>query len=117
MKIFKNEINGVKFTIVCEVWQTKNAWGHVAKLLENDVEIGFYKLSFISLPVVENYRLIIQCLINEVKKRAEKAVINVFLNAKGYKRMTANRFFALTPFLQNDKKYMLYNELFKIYNF
>lgn len=117
MKIFKNEINGVKFTIVCEVWQTKNAWGHVAKLFENDVEIGFYKLSFISLPVIENYRLIIQCLINEVKKRAEKTALTAFLAAKGYKRMTANRYFELTFYLQHDKKYMLYNELFKIYNF
>lgn len=116
MKIFKNEINGVNFTIVCEVWQTKNAWGHVAKLLENDVEIGFYKLSFISLPVIENYRLIIQCLINEVKKRAEIAVKKNFLDVKGYKRMTANRFFELISYLQQDKKYMLYNDLFNIYN-
>lgn len=115
MKIFENEINGVKFKIVCDVWQTGSSWGHVAKLFENDAEIGQYKIKF-SQPVVENYRLIIQCLTNEVKKRAEKAVINVFLNAKGYKRMTANRYFALTPFLQNDKKYMLYNDLFKIYN-
>lgn len=116
MKIFKNEINGVNFTIVCEVWQTKNAWGHVAKLLENDVEIGFYKLSFISLPVVENYRLIIQCLIDEVKKHAEIAVKKNFLDVKGYKRMTANRFFELISYLQQDKKYMLYNDLFNIYN-
>ena len=54
MKIFKNEINGVNFTIVCEVWQTKNAWGHVAKLLENDVEIGFI-----------NYLLLV-CLLSKI---------------------------------------------------
>lgn len=116
MKIFENEINGVNISIVCEVWQTGSSWGHVAKLFENNAEIGQYKIKFTSQPVGENYRLIIQCLINEVKKRAEKAVINAFLNAKGYKRMTANRYFELTSFLQHDKKYMLYNDLFKKYN-
>lgn len=115
MKIFKNEINGVNISIVCEVWQAGKSWGHFAKLLENDVEKGRYIIKFTSLPV-ENYRLIILCLINEVKKRAEKTAITAFLNAKGYKRMTANRYFELTSFLQHDKKYMLYNDLFKNYN-
>lgn len=30
--------------------------------------------------------------------------------------MTANRFFELISYLQQDKKYMLYNDLFNIYN-
>lgn len=85
MKIFKNELNGVNFKIVCDVWQTASSWGHVAKLFENDVEIGRYKTNFTSMFVIENYRLIIQCLINEVKKRAEKTALTAFLAAKGYK--------------------------------
>lgn len=116
MKIFKNEINGVKFTIVCEVWQSGSSWGHVAKLLQNDEEKGRYKIDFCSLPVVENYKFVIQCLIDEVKKRAEKAAQKSFLSAKGYKRMTEKRIFEFIPFLQHDKKYMLYNDLFKFYN-
>lgn len=117
MKIFKNELNGVNFKVVCDVWQTASSWGHVAKLFENDVEIGRYKIKFTSLSIIENYRLIIQCLINEVKKRAGKKALTAFLKAKGYKRMTVDRYFELTFYLQHDKKYMLYNELFKIYNF
>lgn len=30
--IYNKEINGVKFTFVCESWKTRNSWGHQVTL-------------------------------------------------------------------------------------
>lgn len=34
--IYNKEINGVKFTLVCETWNTRNSWWHEVTLYKND---------------------------------------------------------------------------------
>lgn len=34
--VYNKEINGVKFTFVCEFWKTRNSWGHKVALYKND---------------------------------------------------------------------------------
>ena len=45
--IYNKEINGVKFTIVCESWCNRNSWGHIVTLYKNDtVKIGRVKIRY-----------------------------------------------------------------------
>lgn len=34
--IYNKEVNGVKFTLVCESWSTRTSWGHKVTLYKND---------------------------------------------------------------------------------
>lgn len=34
--IYNKEINGVKFTFVCESWRTRTSWGHEVTLYKNN---------------------------------------------------------------------------------
>ena len=45
--IYNREINGVKFTFVCESWSTRNSWGHEVTLYKNDYyKIGRAKIRY-----------------------------------------------------------------------
>ena len=45
--IYNREINGVKFTLVCESWSTRNSWGHEVTLYKNDfAKIGRAKIRY-----------------------------------------------------------------------
>nr|DAI03558.1 MAG TPA: hypothetical protein [Caudoviricetes sp.] len=116
MKIINDEINGVKFTFVCETLNNGFSLLQSARLLQNDVEIGNYNIALTNKPAVENYRLVIQCLIYDVVKSAEKAAKPAFLADRGYKRMTNSRVFEFIQYLQHNEQYTVYNDLFKKYN-
>lgn len=45
--IYNKEINGVKFTFVCESWRTCNSWGHEVTLYKNDTfKVGRAKIRY-----------------------------------------------------------------------
>lgn len=45
--IYNKGINGVKFTLVCESWNTRNSWGHMVTLYKNDsIKIGRAKIRY-----------------------------------------------------------------------
>lgn len=45
--IYNKEINGVKFTLVCETWNTRNSWWHEVTLYKNDTfKVGRAKIRY-----------------------------------------------------------------------
>lgn len=46
MRILYNEINGNKYTFVCETWETSNAWGHKVTMFRNLYEWTSHKCRY-----------------------------------------------------------------------
>lgn len=45
--IYNKEINGVKFSLVCESWCTRNSWGYRVILYINDTaKVGSIKIRY-----------------------------------------------------------------------
>ena len=76
--IYNRDINGVKFTLVCESWSTRNSWGHEVTLYKNDfAKIGRAKIRYYNRTWESyQYQSAIQCVIlqaiNEIKEAAKE---------------------------------------------
>ena len=115
--IYTKEINGVKFTLVCENWQTRTSWGHKVTLYRNDtVTVGSYKVRYYNR-TWEAYqyqsaiRGVICCAIEALKKDLKET----FKTSHGYKVINKKRAAELVAYLKNDKAYNMYNQLYAMF--
>lgn len=115
--IYNKEINGVKFTIVCESWQTRNSWGHKVSLYRNEsffvgsAKIRYYNRTWERYQYQSAIKSVIYNVMEEIKAAAKK----VFLSLHNYKVMTKKRAAAFLEYLEEDNEYNMYKELFKMF--
>lgn len=115
--IYNKEINGVKFTIVCESWQTRNSWGHKVSLYRNEsffvgsAKIRYYNRTWEKYQYQSTIKSVIFNAILEIKAAAKKA----FLTLHNYKILTKKRAAEFVEYLAKDLEYNTYNELFKMF--
>lgn len=115
--IYNKEINGVKFTIVCESWQTRNSWGHKVSLYRNEsffvgsAKIRYYNRTWEKYQYQSTIKSVIFNAIQEIKAAAKKA----FLTLHNYKILTKKRAAEFVEYLAKDLEYNTYNELFKMF--
>lgn len=115
--IYNKEINGVKFTFVCESWRTRNSWGHEVTLYKNDTfkvgraKIRYYNRTWERYQYQSTIKRVIFNAIEEKKAAAKKA----FLTLHNYKVMTKKRAFEFIVFLTKDPAYNMYNELYRMF--
>ena len=90
--IYNKEINGVKFTLVCESWKTRNSWGHKVALYKNDyLLIGTAKVRYYNR-TWERYQFqgVIKSVIFDAIERIKAAAKVAFKALHDYKVMTKN---------------------------
>ena len=115
--IYNKEINGVKFTLVCESWRTRNSWGHEVTLYKNDtlkvgrVKIRYYNRTWESY----QYQTAIKSVIYEAIAKIKAAAKIAFLTLHNYKVMTKKRAAEFAKYLANDPEFAIYNELYKMF--
>lgn len=115
--IYNKEINGVKFTFVCESWKTRNSWGHQVTLYKNDiftvgrVKIRYYNRTWESYLYQHAIKSVIYDAIEEIKTAAKKA----FLTLHNYKVLTKKRAAAFLEYLKQDSTYNMYYELYRLF--
>lgn len=115
--IYNKEINGVKFTLVCESWQNKKSWGHKVSLYRNysflvgSANIRYYNRTWECYQYQTAIKSVIYNAIEEIKAAAKKA----FFALHNYKVMTKKRATAFLEFLKKDNEYNIYNELLKMF--
>lgn len=115
--IYNKKINGVKFTFVCEYWETATSWGHKVTLYRNDnVILGSVKIRYYNR-TWERYQFqsAIKNVIFETIKRITSEAKEFFLNLHNYKILTKKRAAEFSEFLSLNSEYNLYNELFKMF--
>lgn len=115
--IYNKEINGVKFTLVCEYWQTKTAWGHKVSLYRNEsffvgsARIRYYNRTWEKY----QYQSIIKSVIFNAMQEIKAAAKKMFLSVHNYKVMTKKRSAAFLEYLDEEHEYNTYNELLKMF--
>lgn len=90
--IYNKEIDGIKFTFVCDSWNARNSWGLEVTLYKNDsFKVGFVKIRYYNR-TWERYQFqsaiksVIYNVIQQIKAVAKKA----FLTLHNYKILTKN---------------------------
>lgn len=114
--IYNKEINGVKFTLVCETWNNRNGWGHKVTLYRNDVTFETCKVRYYNR-TWERYqyqRAIKQVIRNVIDKLTELAK-TAFKKLHGYKVITQKRALEFVEYLKQDQTYNMYNELLRMF--
>lgn len=115
--IYNKEINGVKFSLICESWCTRNSWGHRVILYKNDtvkvgsIKIRYYNRTWECYQFQSAIKSVIYNVIQQIKAVARKA----FLNLHNYKILTKKRAAEFVEYLAKDLEYNTYNELFKMF--
>ncbi len=115
--IYNKEINGVKFTFVCEFWKTRNCWGHKVALYKNDnvlietAKVRYYNRTWESYKYQSVIKSVIFNAIEEITAVAKVA----FKALHDYKVMTKKRAAEFTEYLTKDPTYNMYCELFKMF--
>lgn len=115
--IYNREINGVKFTLVCESWSTRNSWGHEVTLYRNDyykigrAKIRYYNRTWESYQYQSAIKSVIYDAIAKIKAAAKIA----FKEMHNYKVLTKKRAAEFAQYLANDPDYTIYNELYKMF--
>lgn len=115
--IYNKEINGVKFTLVCESWSTRNSWGHKVLFYKNDtIKIGQAKIRYYNR-TWESYQY--QCAIKNVIWQAiekiKEAEKEIFKELHQYKVITKKRAAEFKEYLGKDQEYNMYNELYRMF--
>lgn len=115
--IYNKEINGVKFTFVCEFWKTRNSWGHKVTLYKNDtLLIGTAKVRYYNRTWERyQYQSVIKSVIFNAIEEIKAAAKVVFKNLHNYKVMTKKRASEFSEYLTKDPDYKIYNELYKMF--
>lgn len=115
--IYNKEINGVKFTLVCEAWSTPNSWGHKVTLYQNNTEqigsarVRYYNRTWEKYRYQSTIQSVIWDVIQAIKKRAKAA----FLKLHNYKVLTKKRAAEFAEYLKTDQDYNMYNELYRMF--
>lgn len=115
--IYNKEINGVKFTFVCESWNTRNSWGHEVTLYKNDTfKVGRAKIRYYNRTWESyQYQSAIKNVIIDVLENIKAAVKKAFLTLHNYKVLTKKRAAAFLEFLNQDNTYNMYYELYRMF--
>lgn len=115
--IYNKEINGVKFTLVCESWRTRYSWGHEVTLYKNDfAKIGRAKIRYYNRTWESyQYQSAIQCVISQAINEIKAAAKVVFKELHHYKVLTKKRAAEFTEYLTKDPAYNMYNELYRMF--
>lgn len=115
--IYNKEINGVKFTLVCESWTDRTSWGHKVTLYRNDsVVVGTYKVRYYNRTWERyQYQSAIRGVISNVLDAIKTATKEVFKKLHGYKVITQKRALEFVEYLKQDKEYTTYSELYRMF--
>ena len=115
--IYNKVIDGVKFTLVCETWNTRNSWGHEVILYKgNTFEVGRAKMRYYNRTWESyQYQSVIKSVIFDVIERIKAAAKKAFKTLHNYKVMTKKRTVEFFKYLAKDPEYNLYNELFRMF--
>lgn len=115
--IYNKEINGVKFTLVCESWRTRYSWGHEVTLYKNDtlkvgrVKIRYYNRTWECYQYQSAIKSVIYNAIAQIKSAAKIA----FKELHHYKVLTKKRAAEFTEYLTKNPAYNMYNELYRMF--
>ena len=115
--IYNKVINGVKFTFVCDSWNTRNSWGHEVTLYKNDTfkvgraKVRYYNRTWERYQYQSAIQSVILNAIEEIKAVSKKT----FLTLHNYKVMTKKRAAAFLEYLKQDNTYNMYNELYRMF--
>lgn len=115
--IYNKEINGVKFTFVCESYSTRASWGHVVTLYKNDrVKVGRVKIRYYNR-TWESYlfQSAIKAVIFETIERIKAAAKVAFKELHKYKILTKKRAAEFSAYLAKDPEYLTYKELLRTF--
>lgn len=115
--IYNKEINGVKFTFVCESWRTCNSWGHQVTLYKNDTfKVGRTKIRYYNRTWESYlYQRAIKIVIYDTLEKILAAAKVAFKALHNYKVMTKKRAAEFIEYLTKDPAYNMYNELYKMF--
>lgn len=115
--IYNKEINGVKFTLVCESWNNRTSWGHKVTLYRNyAVIVGTYKVRYHNRTWEEYlYQSVIKGVIYNVLEALKATLKNTFKKLHGYKVITQKRALEFVEYLKQDKEYSTYSELYRMF--
>ena len=115
--IYNREINGVKFTLVCESWRTRNSWGHEVTLYKNDTfKVGSTKIRYYNRTWESyQYQSAIKAVIFETIERIKAAAKIAFKELHHYKVLTKKRAAEFIEYLTKDPAYNMYNELYRMF--
>ena len=115
--IYNKEINGVKFTLVCESWSTLNSWGHEVTLYKNDtLKVGRAKKRYYNRTwECYKYQSAIKSVILDVLEKIKEAAKVVFKQLHNYKVLTKNRAEEFTEYLTKETEYNLYCDLYRMF--
>ena len=115
--IYNKEINGVKFTLVCESWRTRYSWGHEVTLYKNDtLKVGRVKIRYYNRTwECYQYQSAIKSVILDVLEKIKAAAKKEFLTLRNYKVLTKKRVAAFLEFLKQDNTYNMYYELYRMF--
>lgn len=114
--IYEKEINGVKFTFVCESWGNRNEWGHEVTLYKNCVKIQTYKVRYYNRTWESyQYQSAIKGVIYNAKKALVEALKESFKAARGYKIITKKRAKDFALYLSQNAAYNAYNDLYNVF--
>ena len=115
--IYNKEIKGVKFTLVCESWCTRNSWGHIVTLYKNDtVKIGRANIRYYNRTwECYQYQSAIKSVIYGAIAQINAAGKIAFKELHHYKVLTKKRAAEFAQYLANDQEYNMYNELYKMF--
>ncbi len=115
--IYNKEINGVKFTFVCESWKYRMSWGHKVTLYKNDtVKVGTLKTRYYNRTwETYQYQSTIKGVIYNALEALKTALKATFKAARGYKIITAKRAKEFAAYLQTNMAYNMYYELYRMF--
>lgn len=115
--IYEKEINGVKFTFVCESWHDRRSWGHKVTLYKNHtVVIGTAKIRYYNRTWERyQYQSIIKSVIFNIIAKIKSDAKIVFKNSNNYKVMTKKRAAEFSKYLQHNSDIYIYNKLYEMF--
>ena len=115
--IYNKKIQGVEFTLVCESWFDHSSWGHKVTLYRNNtVKVGTYKVLYYNRTWESyQYQSAIKGVIYNALQHIETELKTAFKAARGYKVISAKRAKEFAAYLQQNKKYLLYKELYSMF--
>lgn len=115
--IYNKEINGIKFTFVCESWKTRNSWGHKVTLYKNDTfKIGCTKIRYYNRTwECYLYQSAIKNVIYDILEKILAAAKVAFKALHNYKVMTKKRAVEFSEYLTKDPAYKMYEKLYRMF--
>lgn len=114
--IFEKQINGVDFTLFCSNWKTRNSWGHEVHFFRGNNQIGVVRVRYFNRTWESyEYRTALRLVIMEAVNRAKALAREAFKRLNGDKIITKKRAAEFSAYLNQDKEYQMFNELYNMF--